>query len=96
MVLKTNKEKQREVKTPVVVKKNEIEKQEVVNEEIEKIYWLQHPDFPIVSEGKYSLDDKDLDIKEGFVITNDITIKDRLVSQGFYYLGYKIGEQAYF
>jgi hypothetical protein len=96
MVLKTNKEKQREVKNPVVVKNKEIEKQEILNEEVEKNYWLRHPDFPIVSEGKYSLDDKVLDIKEGFVITNDTEIKNKLVSQGFYYLGYKIEEQAYF
>jgi hypothetical protein len=95
MALKTYREKERAIQKPVLLEKKEtIKKQEAEPEE--KAYWLRHPDFEAVKNLKYSLDGKSFDLNnEGCIIVYDLPTKDRLISQGFHYLGYKIEENAY-
>jgi hypothetical protein len=95
VVLKTHKEKRQEIKKPVVSDKKIIEKKQEVEPE-EKEFWLRHPDYEIVKGMKYSLDGKSLDINnEGCIVVFDTLTKDRLISQGFHYLGYKIDDLIY-
>ncbi len=90
MVVKTykefkNKKVEVEKSTPTIVIEDEKEEKE------EKLYHLRHPDYPVVSDCIYKLEKGiDLEIKNGVIVTDDEEIKNKLVNNGFHYLGYKI------
>jgi hypothetical protein len=73
-----------EVKTSPVIM---IEKEEDIIDT--KEFWLRHPDYPLIKEGDYIIDEKTLVIKEGCIRTSDESMKDKLIQNGFYYLGSK-------
>jgi hypothetical protein len=79
----SNKQKE-EVKTPPIIT---IEKEEEIIDA--KEFWLRHPDYLLIKEGDYIIDEKTLAIKEGCIRTNDESMRDKLIKNGFYYLGSK-------
>lgn len=87
-------EKQRDKKCPSNIEKK-IEKNKEIKEEIkvirDKWYYLRHPDYPVVADCIYVLDEKyELQIDEnGCIIVDNEEIRDRLMENNFYLAGIK-------
>ncbi|MCJ7507837.1 MAG: hypothetical protein MUO85_03785 [candidate division Zixibacteria bacterium] len=71
--------------SPVIIEKP---KEQIIEDEI--LYHLQHPDYPVVMDCMYILEKGiELQIKDGMIITDNKDIKNKLIGNGFHYLGYK-------